>query len=164
MKTEKKGNVFVIIILVCCFIIVYLFISLVKKYTNNNISLNESDYKIKNYGINEYIPIMVDDEQMSKKYLSDFVNQLIIDIDGSYYLLNKEYREQKFKSVDEYKAYIYSLNIDISANVSKYLSYERNNNKFYDLYDNNNNRFIFKTNGVMQYEVLFEDFDNKGEE
>lgn len=162
MSEDSKFSkiILVIIIIVAILSLVY-----IPKIINNKSSDIDKYYEeIKDYGVNEYIPVMVSDEQMSRKYLNDFKNMLVYDLNGSYELLDYDYRNEKFRSIDEYKNYISSLDLSHMTELDKWATYEVNGYKYYDLYDKVGNRFIFKTNGVMQYEVLFDDYDNGGEE
>lgn len=116
-----------------------------------------------NYSVNEYIPVYVDDLQMTKIYYKDYLNWLINDMDGSYNLLDNDYRDKVFENIYNYKQYINSLKLSLNADISKYAVYERGNFKYYDFYDSDGHRFIFKTDGVLQYKVYFDDID-EGEE
>ena len=152
------------ILLVGCILLIVLGViyipRFIKNYKNENSSIEEFNIERKeNYKANEIIPIYVDDEEMSKLYLMDFMNMLIYDIDESYNLFNEEYRDKKFNSLISYKEYINSMSIPVNNSVKKYAVYNIDDYKCYDIYDVNNNRFVFKTNGVMQYEVYFDDIE-----
>lgn len=153
----KKYFPFVIIIIVILCII-YLPNLLKRDKYDLNSGRNVKNIVKDKYKANEYISIYVDDEQMSKKYLNDFLSNVFNDLDASYNLLNKEFREYKFGGLTKYREYIESLNLSFSTSVFKYSTYESQGFKYYDLYDKNGHRFIFKTNGVLQYEVFFEDY------
>ena len=156
MKDEnnlKKILPFLIIALVIGgTLFVYRYIKRNDGSINNNHIVNIN----KKYDVNEIVPVYVNDEQMSRKYLNDFLNNIYYDIDNSYALLNIKYRVSKFGSVDKYKEYLNSL--DLSNDISKFAVYKKGKDRYYDIYDKNGNRFIFITNGVMQYEVLFDDY------
>ena len=163
MNNERnfKSIIPFVIIVVAILGVIYL-----PKYFKNDDKYNSNSSKYNNiikdkYGVNEYIAIYVDDEQMTRKYLMDYLNNVFNDIDSSYNLLNQEYREYKFGGVERYKDYINSLNLSMSTSIYKYATYERRGYKYYDLYDKSGNRFIFRTKGVLQYEVLFEDYTFK---
>lgn len=164
MNNENNiKSVLPIAIIILIFIIIFY---VIKNYDEKNKYNIDSDSKQteskQNYKSNEYIPIMVDDEQMSRKYLNDFKNTLMTDLDNSYKLLDHDYYNDIFGSVSEYKKYLSSLDLTRMTELDKWATYDKNGYKYYDLYDKNGNRFIFKTKGVMQYEVLFEDYDING--
>ena len=159
MKNDNKYKKVLpfIIIFALGLIVVY-----IPKLINNdkeklNIKYDKNLIKDK-YNVNEYIPVYVDDKQMSRKYLQDYIRNVLNDLDSSYSLLNEKYRADVFGDINLYRNYIESLNLAMSDDISKYSTYDRNGYKYYDMYDINGNRFIFRTNGVMQYEVLFDDY------
>lgn len=159
-KNEIKEIILVVFVIVILLSVIYI-PKIIKKHKydidNSSIELKES------YGVNEYIPIYVDDKQMAIIYYKDYLNTLMYDIDGSYNLLDKEYRAKRFENRYNYKAYIDSLNISVAASVVKYATYDKLGYKYYDVYDSGGNRFIFKTNGVLQYKVYFDDI-SEGDE
>lgn len=161
MKEEKSLKNYITYIVI--FIVIICIIYIPKLLKNDKYDLNynrfTNDIVKDKYKVNEYISVYVDDEQMSKKYLNDFLNVVFNDLDASYNLLNKKYREHKFGGLSKYRDYIESLNLSYSTGIFKYSTYEVNGYKYYDLYDKNGHRFIFKTNGVLQYELFFEDYN-----
>ena len=164
MKENNKSNIIIVVVLLLMLAgIIYIPQYLKNARKNQNI-VNFDIQKKNNYKPNEIIPVYVDDEQMSKIYFKDFLKKLIIDINDTYDLLDVDYRERVFENIYNYKSYIESLGILESSSVGKFATYERNNYKYYDIYDNRGNRFIFETNGVMQYKVYFDDIDEGEEE
>ena len=150
------------VLLVILFVVSILAIIYIPKFLKRDShELKYVEYiKKDKYKVNEYIPIMVNDEQMSRKYLNDFINIIIDDIDYSYTLIDEDYKNEMFGSLDSYKKYIYDLKLPVIDTVDKYAVYDLNGYKYYDIYDKDGHRFIFKTKGVMQYKVLF---DNNSE-
>ncbi len=108
------------------------------------------------YGVNEYSIVNISDEYMSKVYLIDYVNQLRTDMTAAYNLLNKEYRDKKFGSVSAFQDYINKSHY--SNTLSKYYSEIIGGHNVYGAYDSYNNLYIFKTDGVLQYEVYLDDY------
>lgn len=162
MKKNNNDSIILFVIVVLILLAVLYVPNFIKNFGKNESIINYNVELKENYQPNEIIPIYVDDEQMSKIYFKDFLYKVISDIDSSYLFLNEDYREDSFKDIYKYKDYINSLNLSIDDSVSKFATYERGIYKYYDVYDNIGNRFIFRTNGVMQYEVYF-DLD-EGEE
>ena len=162
-NNEQFKNIFLVGFLILCVVGVIYIPKLLRK---NNEGITNIKYIEKDkYKVNEYIPVYVDDMQMSKKYLKDYINQLIYNIDDSYELLDRDYRNKVFGNVEIYKNYIYSLNLSGAISVNKYATYENGGYKFYDIIANDGHRFVFRTKGVMQYNVYFDDFlDSEGEE
>lgn len=110
----------------------------------------------KTYGINEYSPINVPDEQMAKIYLNDYINNMYFDIESAYNLIDEEYRNKRFGNVSEYINYVNTLTYS-SYKVKKYHVDSKGKYKIFWIYDENDNLFIFKTEGVMQYKVYLDD-------
>lgn len=157
-------NVFIFLFIIGCLSCV-LFIPKLLKNKNDGYKDGTNHIIVKDsYKVNEFIPVYVNDQQMSIKYLHDFISILIEDIDNSYDMIDKDYRDKKFGSLKEYRNYIDSLEIPYDDTVSKYATYELNGYKYYDIYDRDGHRFIFKTEGVMQYKVLFDTLDDGDDE
>lgn len=144
--------------LIVCAIIVILFI--VAYLVLDKLLNKEKDYVkeyLKNYEVNEYIPVYVSDEDMARTYYNDYIKKTYYNIEEAYSLLDEEYREKKFGNIDKFKNYIYS-NTDYSYKMTKY--YKEVNGQYIDfgVYDSNDNLYIFRTNGVMQYKVYLDDY------
>ena len=154
-NNDNKGTIVLVIIVIVCVLGVIYIPQLIKGNGEGmtTLELIEKD----SYGVNEYIVVYMDDEHMALKYLQDYVNNLIYDMDASYSLLDIDYRNERFGNVIYYENYIDSLGISVNPSISKYAVYDRGGYKIYDVYDQSGNRFIFKTKGVMQYHVYFDD-------
>lgn len=120
--------------------------------------LDGKDYIMipKTYGINEYSPINVSDEQMAKIYLNDYIKNMHFDIEYAYNLIDEEYRIKRFGNISEYINYVNTLTYS-SYKVKKYHVDSKGKYKIFWIYDDNDNLFIFKTEGVMQYKVYLDD-------
>ena len=161
MKDEINIKNVIIIVIIILLIAVFVYIpKILDERKSSILNYNYSITKEK-YNVNEYIPVYVDDEQMSRKYLNDFVKITLSDINESYYLLDKDYRDQEFGNIENYKQFIDSLNLSYNTSLDKYSIYDFMNHKIYDVYDKNGNRFVFMTNGVMQYEIYFSDIPSE---
>lgn len=110
--------------------------------------------EVEQYEANQYYPVYITEDQMANIYLSDFNNLITNNLDAAYQKLNKDYREKKFGSINNFKNYISSLgNISIKSFAIK----NSNGFEYFYIYDTNNNLYIFKTDGVMQYEIFFDE-------
>ena len=145
----KKDNNTVLLVIV--FIIILLGIVYLPRLFKDNNDFDKYYEDLRNYKVNEYIPVLVDDEQMAKKYLNDYINNIIKDLDATYDLIDLEYRNKRFSSIDDYKNYIYSLNLSKSDKVVKYSVYNNGKYKYYDIYDSNNISFCFFYFKLFQY-------------
>ena len=164
MKRDNKSNIILLIVLFLMLVSIIYVPKYIKNIKKNKGIVNFDIQMKENYKPNEIIPVYIDDEQMSKIYFRDFLNALVTDMNSSYNLLDVDYRESVFSNIYNYKKYIDSLELSMSSSVVKYATYERVGFKYYDVYDNNGNRFIFETNGVMQYKVYFDDIDEGEDE
>lgn len=150
---EKPVKYFIIIVaIISIFTIIYLILD---KFLNSN---NEEMVEyLKDYEVNQYIPTYVSDEGMAKIYLNDYIKKTYYDIEGAYELLDEEYRDKKFASLDDFKNYIYS-NTNLNYKLQKYYKITKDGYIIFGVYDERDNLFIFKTKGVMQYSVYLDDY------
>lgn len=115
--------------------------------------INYSTLELKDYKINEVIPLYISDEELAKKYLSDFVSLSISYPDKAYELLSDESKEA-YPTLDSFKAFINSISRNksfYSAKVKEYSKSSRDS-KIY-IIDIENNSFVFEQNGIMDYKV-----------
>lgn len=154
MNKENDLSKFIpVLIIVTAVAIMYYLPKLIRQKNSIEDSKNYIIEKSK-YSANEYIPILVSDEQMARKYILDYLNQVHYNIRTSYYLLDNNYRNEVFGNIDKYIEYVNTYNF--TYELQKYSVYNKGKYKYYDLYDKNGNHIIFKTQGVMQYSVLFD--------
>ena len=133
-------------------VIILLIIYFIYNYDSNG---NEYNNYLRNYKVNEYIPVYVNDEEMAKKYFNIYRNIINKDANKAFNLVDEEYRKNKFNDdIEEFKNYIRSLNIN-RVNVKKYYKKTDSEYEVFGVYDTNENLYIFKTKGVMQFKVEF---------
>lgn len=149
-KPELK-NIIIFGCILLFFTVIYIIID---KVVNNE---TDEPIFLKNYEVNEYIPMYVSDEDMAKIYLNDYIHIMYSDVNKAYTLLDENYRNKKFGSIENYKNYIKSLT-NLSYKVDSFYIDDRGKNKIYGVYDTNGNMFIFKTNGIMQYTIYLDDY------
>lgn len=117
----------------------------------------EKEYNhLRKYKSNEYIPTHVSYEDLAKIYLNDYVYYMNFDRERAFDLLDTKYREKKFNSISDFSNYISNL-INQKIRMKKYIKYSIGKYTIFKVYDENDNLFIFKTNGVMQYRVYLDD-------
>ena len=155
MEMTKRNKILLIlgIVIIIAFVVIKLIID------NNNLSINsngidEYDMIYKKYDINEYSVINISDEQLANIYLNNFRYYLFNDIEFAYNLLDEEYRNIKFGSIDSFREYV---------NNSKYSDYTieeysvATDKRFIEVYILNDKKIIFKINGVLDYTVYLDD-------
>lgn len=157
IKRNKAISIlFVVLIIIGAFYLIRWFLASRTEYIESYLRDEEYVMNPKTYNINEYSITNISDEKMSSIYLLDYIHLIYSDIDNAYNLIDESYRNEKFGSVDNFKKYIDSVNI--SNIMSKYYILNKGDYDIYGVYDSNNNLFIFKVNGVMQYSVYLDDY------
>lgn len=119
---------------------------------------NRPDYNIlKNYHINEVIPIYVTDEDLAKKYLSEYVNLLINNREEAFKLVNAETLVEKFIDYNSFNNYVKNMMTSsfVKATVKSYSYDIENGQKIMRVIDLDNNKFIFAEESLMNYTVKF---------
>ena len=154
---RNKKIILICIVLLLVTILIYLF------SINRNSVLNETveDYTyLKNYSSNEYVPVYVTEEDMAKKYLNDYKNNILNDLEEAYNSLNKDYREKRFGSLDKYKEYInnFITMSTYSMEVDKYSVSSLSGDKIFNIYDKSGNQYIIREKSIMNYEVYLDEY------
>ena len=144
LKVYIISAIIIVIILFGCFMIS----KLLKK--------NKEYVYLRNYGVNEYIPTYVSTGDLVKIYLNDYIYKAKYDTEKAYYLIEEEYRKVKFPSISDYKNYI-GRYIGKNIKLKKYSIHKKDGYTFYNVYDEEGNIYIFKSNGVMQYTIYLDE-------
>lgn len=120
------------------------------KIENDKITLNEN---------NEYTIIDYSNQDMAQKYLSNYKEILLDDLEKAYNLLDSEYRELKFENYEEFEEYyedrknnIFSCSL-ASYNVTSYDSYME-----YVCLDTSGNCYTFYAIATMNYTIRLDDY------
>lgn len=157
MDKVKLNKLLIIPIVILIVILVIVFI---RSYINSKETFKQNQEKYvmtpKKYGVNEYSLVSISDEQMAGTYLTDYKNLLMTDVNEAYNLLNNEYKNIKYPTINAFKEYI--NNIDLSKIIiDKYGKRKCGNEVCYYVYDKLDNVYIFRTFSVMEYEVYLDD-------
>lgn len=155
---KNKKIIFICIGLILITFIIYLFV--INKEEVLNESNTENYNYLKNYSSNEYVPVYVTEEDMAKKYLNDYKNNILTDIEEAYNSLNKEYREKRFGNLEKYKEYINDF-ISLSTyfmEVDKYSISSIGGDKVFNIYDKSGNQYIIREKSIMNYEVYLDEY------
>ena len=125
----------------------------------NQIKLENDDKTIEENEYNVFSYYRITDEELIRKYISNFKLNVIYNTSESYNMLDESYREKKFGDIEQYKKYI-NENINYIRNsiLKSYNVYEQENIIYYDYVDNYNNHYIFKETATMQYTVFLDDY------
>lgn len=152
---KKYKVLFILAILIIVLVLFYFireYIASREIYTESYLNGEEYIMNPKKYGVNEYSPINITEEQLASIYLNDFKNQIFNDVNYAYDLLNLEYRNTKFNSIDDFIAYANSLNY--KEMVMERYSIDKNT---ISVYMKDGQKYIFKIISVMEYEVYLDD-------
>ena len=151
MNDNNVKKIVIIVIILLIFSGTYV---LLKNFTNKK---ENQDIYLKNYKVNEYINTYITDEEMARIYLNDYIRNMKYNVDKAYDLLDDKYKQEKFGNIENYKRYVNNLKYT-SYTLTRYYKQQKNDTIIFGVYDNNDNLFIFKTNGVMQYKVYLDDY------
>ena len=154
---------------------------------NNQNDVEEDDVQnIDKKVYNSYVYKDLNDEVTSKLYFADYIKTMLTDSEEAYNLLDKEYQNKRFSSIDEFNTYIQNnrnrFNIslefedkDISEyeNFNEYYEFASKNEKFgltsylveqfadytrYICVDGYNNYFIFYVTYPGTYTVMLDSY------
>lgn len=133
------------------------------KYIENNILKQNLD-KIKNTklesnGDNYYTSNAYDDEYISKYYFDIYKTNLQANVDEIYNKMNKNYREKRFKTLQNYKNYINeNYNELIKCNINQYNVETQNEYTNYICKDQFDNYYIFQETNIGEYTILLDTY------
>lgn len=98
-------------------------------------------------------------QRVSVIYFNDWKNKIISNPEKYYDLLDEDYRNKRFGSVDSFKQYVESNKNDLSkVEVQSYLYNNYENYNEYVCKDQYENIYIFRENYIMGYTVLLDDY------
>ena len=141
---EHKSLIIIITILIAAFILIGVLIFNGNEDQNYNRKYDESKTK---YKINEVVPIYVNQEQMAKKYLSEYVNLIVFDEEKAFELLDESFSQRYFSGdFDAFSKYINSLKTKqfVQAKVTGYDIRKIEGKTYYYVKDLDGNQFLFK--------------------
>ena len=153
---EHKSLIIIITILIAAFILIGVLIFNGNEDQNYNRKYDESKTK---YKINEVVPIYVNQEQMAKKYLSEYVNLIVFDEEKAFKLLDESFSQRYFSGdFDAFSKYINSLKTKqfVQAKVTGYDIRKIEGKTYYYVKDLDGNQFLFKESGIRNYTVVID--------
>lgn len=133
------------------------------KYIENDILKKEDVYEkiesIEKNSNNGFQYNRVTDEEMAKKYFYDFKNKLYNKSEYIYEKLDENYRNQRFKNMENYLQYLENNREEFSKiNITKFLKNEKEDYEEYICKDQFDNIYIFKVNAVMDYKIQLDTY------
>ena len=148
------------IIFLCGILIIVFLVGFLLFGNKESENLEEEYEYLEKYSSNQFIPITITDNEMATKYLNDYKNILMNDLNEAYELLNKEYRTKKFNDYQAFEEYIkdkYSLEF-YGTYVKKYKVERYDDDRLFYVYDSNDDLYIFREKSIMNYEVYLDDY------
>lgn len=135
-------------------------------YTSiNQIKLENEDIEIVENDDNIFSYYRITDEELIRKYSSNYKLNAIYNVSYAYNLLDLEYRNKRFGSLEEYKKYVSDNKTIIEGSLLKnYKVTDYDNYTKYDYIDQNGRHFIFKETAVMRYTLLLDNYTIETEE
>lgn len=125
----------------------------------NNKIIEIEKNEIEDKGDNKYNFRAINDELHIRELFRRNINRFKYDIEGAYERLNNEYKEKKFKSLEDFNNYM-TNNYDITNNI-QINSYQKTNKEGYTQYvciDKSGKYYIFRENNIMQYELILDTY------
>ena len=138
-----------------------------------------NDYNVISY---KYL----EDDEIVDEYFQDYIENALLNPDDAYELIDQEYREKRFGSVEQYKIYVEEnrtylesmckslrkkytefatleeyeeyFNQTSQNGLSKYQINQESDKKQYICIDTYGNYYIFNINGVMDYTVILDTY------
>lgn len=153
---EHKSLIIIITILIAAFILIGVLIFNGNEDQNYNRKYDESKTK---YKINEVVPIYVNQEQMAKKYLSEYVNLIVFDEEKAFELLDESFSQRYFSGdFAAFSKYINSLKTKqfVQAKVTGYDIRKIEGKTYYYVKDLDGNQFLFKESRIRNYTVVID--------
>ena len=159
LKNNKKTIIICLVLIIIVFVIYKITL---KKETIEGIDIINDEY-LRNYGINEIIPVYMTEENVVKKYFNDYKNDMISNKEDAWYKLNKEYREIKFGSYENFLKYLDETIMISTYNmeVDKYSVTGDDGSKLFNIIDRSGKNYIIKEKSINNYEVYLDDYTVK---
>lgn len=99
----------------------------------------------------------ISQEENANIYFKDYLKKINNNSKEAYDLLDNEYKEKRFKSLESFNTYVNVINnVPYSRRLVKYKISKKDNYTEYICQDNFGNNFIFKVTSVMKYTVVLD--------
>ena len=103
--------------------------------------------------------ITLDDERVCLQYYYNYLDKLKNNVDNLYNVLDKEYREKKFKNIDLFKEYIYNNKQKLEkAVLSKFQVKKYNDYTEYTCVDEDGRYYVFCATAPMKYTLYLDTY------
>lgn len=130
-----------------------------------DIPLDDEDTSIEENDNNYFSYTIMQENDIAQKYFTYYKKLMQDDPDMAYLLLDEEYRNKRFGSVEEFKKYVSNNQEDIEGYLAK--EYEANyleDGTEYICQDQYKHTYTFKVSAVMQFQVKLDTYTIESEE
>lgn len=110
------------------------------------------------YECNEFSIINITTNELLQMYFNDYKNAVLQEPEKAYNLLEEQYREKKFGSVESYKKYIENNKETITTAILDSYQVKEGENNRYICIDQNGNYYIFNETAIMDYTVVLDTY------
>lgn len=124
------------------------------------IKINENYDSIEKNEYNQFNIEIIKTDKIAQNYLEHY-KKLSIQYPEIVYnnYLDKDYREKRFKTVENYKKYIEDNRDELEyLQITKYIVESENNETKYICLDQYQNTYVFTTTAVMQYTIILDTY------
>ncbi len=119
--------------------------------------------KIENNGNNNIKKSeLISKEQICVMYLSDYIDKINNNTISAYNLLNSDMKKQ-YSTLEDFENYINNNIYNITTEADKCSLEKLENKRIYTVIDKKQNKYIFKENNIMDYQVNFYLYENNAE-
>lgn len=153
------------IVIIIMIIVIALGIVLISQNNNQNVknvlqnNIVEEEPQIITRKYNEFKYSYISNQQIANIYFTNYISRTYENIEEAYDLLDEEYKQKRFGSIEEYKKYIDAIGDDIFyLRLKEYKIKENNGKKQIICLDQNGDYYIFNETAVMQYSVLLDPY------
>lgn len=122
-----------------------------KKEISNLCEIESNDY-------NKFSYMQVSNTTQATLIFNNYKQLINEDVEESYNMLDEEYKEKKFRDINEYKNYIKNNSSLKYATISKFSTTVNSQYTQYTCLDQYGNYYIFQEESVMNYKVLLDNY------
>lgn len=152
---RKKQSIIISLVLIVIIGIIYCILYIFEGPTT--VDKDQDITFLRNYQVNEFVPIYMSDEQMVSVYFNQFLQKMIYQKEEAYNLLDDDFKKNKFPSFDDFAQFVRQKESKLSSLELTSSSVQMNGKKkTYYVSDNDNNFYTFVVEAVMVYKVQFE--------
>ncbi len=138
-----------------------------KNYSNemeeSEINLDKNEIEKNDYNIFMYSNIS--DQYLIDTYLRDYKDIMFSDIEKAYNLLDEEYRDKRFGSIEEFRKYVQSNKEELEEiTIESYMKNTYQDEQEYVGKDQYDNIYVFTSHYAMDYRVELDDYTLSNEQ